>query len=267
MKKYKIGEFSKFMGVTLKTLKHYEKYEIVVPEVDDDSNYRYYSYMHGGRMLRSRCFTQLGFTVKETSEIMTQKSCESIVEVLDSKEEEHQREMLLLRLKIQRLKEIRKKYLMIRDHANGYSIENRKAYYFLKHVHDDEFITGTVWNTAEMLMELQPHVLQLAYHYKDELDKCSAKNNLGLGISKETAEKLMRIIPETMVLLEEQKCFLYYYSAPYQEGTKDIILKDAMALMQEEGWTLAGDVVVEGGYDQYIDGKRIYQCLIWIPIH
>lgn len=42
--KLKIGEFSKLMQVTVKTLRHYEQRGLLVPdEVDEWTGYRYYS--------------------------------------------------------------------------------------------------------------------------------------------------------------------------------------------------------------------------------
>jgi len=40
----KIGEFSRLCRVTVRTLRHYEEIDLLVPEiVDRDSGYRYYS--------------------------------------------------------------------------------------------------------------------------------------------------------------------------------------------------------------------------------
>ena len=46
----KIGEFSRLMQVTVKTLRHYEQKELLIPnEVDEWTGYRYYSV---GQMLK-----------------------------------------------------------------------------------------------------------------------------------------------------------------------------------------------------------------------
>ena len=43
-KQIKIGEFSRLCRVTVRTLRHYEEIELLVPEiVDRDTGYRYYS--------------------------------------------------------------------------------------------------------------------------------------------------------------------------------------------------------------------------------
>ena len=52
--KLKIGEFSKMMQVTVKTLRHYEQKGLLVPdEVDEWSRYRYYNILPAGAPLLS----------------------------------------------------------------------------------------------------------------------------------------------------------------------------------------------------------------------
>ena len=42
----KIGEFSRLMQVTVKTLRHYEQKELLIPnEVDEWTGYRYYMFL------------------------------------------------------------------------------------------------------------------------------------------------------------------------------------------------------------------------------
>lgn len=54
--KLKIGEFSRLMQVTVKTLRHYESKGLLMPdEVDKWTGYRYYTL---GQMQRLKCHTQ-----------------------------------------------------------------------------------------------------------------------------------------------------------------------------------------------------------------
>ena len=131
MKKYKISEFSKLMGVSLKTLKHYEKFNILLPDVDEESNYRYYNFYHGGKMLRSRCFTNLGFTVNETSQLMSNMRNDKIIDALDNQEAISARELELSILRLERLKQIKQRYMLFNERANTWLIKNRKDLKFV----------------------------------------------------------------------------------------------------------------------------------------
>ena len=60
--KLKIGEFSKMMQVTVKTLRHYEQKGLLLPdEVDEWTGYRYYSLVQMQKLQDIRDLQRLGF--------------------------------------------------------------------------------------------------------------------------------------------------------------------------------------------------------------
>ena len=68
--KLKIGEFSKLMQVTVKTLRHYEQKELLLPdEVDEWTGYRYYSIDQMQKLQAIRDLQRLGFTLDEIKEL------------------------------------------------------------------------------------------------------------------------------------------------------------------------------------------------------
>ena len=65
----KIGEFSKLMQVTVKTLRHYEQKRLLIPdEVDEWTGYRYYSIEQMQKLQNTRDLQRLGFSLDEIKE-------------------------------------------------------------------------------------------------------------------------------------------------------------------------------------------------------
>ena len=64
MKTYRIKEFAGNLGVTEKTLRHYEKYKIVEPSVDESNGYRSYNFRDAERILVSRRFSSMEFWLR-----------------------------------------------------------------------------------------------------------------------------------------------------------------------------------------------------------
>ncbi|MCT4612932.1 MAG: MerR family transcriptional regulator [Clostridia bacterium] len=63
---YSIGEFANKIGVTQKTLRHYEKLELIKPEyIDENTGYRYYSSKQEVNLNRILELKSYGFTLKE----------------------------------------------------------------------------------------------------------------------------------------------------------------------------------------------------------
>ena len=67
MKTYKIKEFARNIGVTEKTLRYYEKFKIVEPSVDESNGYRSYNYRDAERIVASKRFSNMEFSIKEIS--------------------------------------------------------------------------------------------------------------------------------------------------------------------------------------------------------
>ena len=93
-KKLKIGEFSRLMQVTIKTLRHYEQKELLIPEeVDEWTGYRYYSIGQMQKLTSIRQLQQLGFTLEEIKDLYDNESHVPSVEHLTKKIEETERRL------------------------------------------------------------------------------------------------------------------------------------------------------------------------------
>ena len=69
--KLKIGEFSKMMQVTVKTLRHYEQKGLLLPdEVDEWTGYRYYSLEQMQKLQSIRDLQRLSFSLDEIKDLL-----------------------------------------------------------------------------------------------------------------------------------------------------------------------------------------------------
>ena len=90
----KIGEFSRLMQVTVKTLRHYEQKRLLIPdEVDEWTGYRYYSITQMSKLNSIRQLQQLGFTLEEIKELYDDESHTPSVEQLTKKIEETEKQL------------------------------------------------------------------------------------------------------------------------------------------------------------------------------
>lgn len=95
--KLKIGEFSKLMQVTVKTLRYYEQKGLLVPdEVDEWTGYRYYSMPQMQRLNTIRGLQRLGFTLEEIKELLEDGAQRPSIELLSQKIEATEQQLQLL---------------------------------------------------------------------------------------------------------------------------------------------------------------------------
>jgi len=95
--KFKIGEFSKLNMVTVKTLRHYEEIELLVPdEIDQWTGYRYYRVDQISKMNQIIFLKKLGFTLEEIREVFDEGNQMPEIGQIKSKIEHCKQEILQL---------------------------------------------------------------------------------------------------------------------------------------------------------------------------
>ena len=110
-KQLTIGEFARLCGVTVKTLRHYEKVGLVEPViVDDFTHYRYYSPCQMQKMNAIKSLKRLGFHLDEIAEIFDEETIRPEADALDLKIAEATEQIEALRRRLRALKAIRKSY-------------------------------------------------------------------------------------------------------------------------------------------------------------
>lgn len=100
--KLKIGEFSKLMQVTVKTLRHYESKGLLKPyEVDEWTGYRFYTLDQMQRLNTIRNLQQLGFSLDDIKEMQEDDFHDPSLSALNKKiaETNHQLQLLMERRK------------------------------------------------------------------------------------------------------------------------------------------------------------------------
>lgn len=120
---FRIGEFARLNRVSVRTLRHYEKVGLFLPEqVDSETGYRYYSANQISRLNRIILLKECGFSLVEIREVL-QKDLTSaqMVEFLVSKRNQLLREIRKEQLKVARI-EARLKILREEDTDMSYDV-------------------------------------------------------------------------------------------------------------------------------------------------
>ena len=95
--KFKIGEFSKMMQVTVKTLRHYEQRGLLIPdEVDEWTGYRYYNIAQMQRLGTIRGLQRQGFSLEEIKGLIEDGSYMPSIEQLTEKIADTERQLQML---------------------------------------------------------------------------------------------------------------------------------------------------------------------------
>ncbi len=103
---FKIGEFSKLMQVTVKTLRHYEQKGLLLPdEVDEWTGYRYYGVAQMQKLNAIRDLQRLGFSLYEIKELYDDDLHTPDIQQITAKLSETEQQLQLLTARRDRLLE------------------------------------------------------------------------------------------------------------------------------------------------------------------
>ena len=107
--KFKIGEFSQFMQVTVKTLRHYEQKGLLVPdETDPWTGYRYYRLAQMQKLASIRNLQRLGFSLDEIKDLYDESEHVPSIVQIDDKIRSTEAQIAQLEMRLRRL-------LLLRD--------------------------------------------------------------------------------------------------------------------------------------------------------
>ena len=87
--KYKIGEVSKILNIPVETIRFYETKNLIHPEKDENSNYRYYDIWDMNRLLDYKKYRELEFSLNESLESIQSASLKGFTDKLQEKIDEY----------------------------------------------------------------------------------------------------------------------------------------------------------------------------------
>ncbi len=208
MKTYKIKEFARNIGVTEKTLRYYEKFKIVEPSVDESNGYRSYNYRDAERIVTSKRFSNMEFSIKEISKLLNETTIEEVTEKFRMQSQSLEEKARLLNVIAGRMRELEEELEWFRKSPNQGFLYQGKEWWFIRHVKDAEFVQDekSLSIVRKMMDALPCSVKMMRLPLEPEKN-----NNLfwGLAIEPNYAEAMGIYFQAPMEKIAAARCFYY----------------------------------------------------------
>lgn len=268
--KFKIGEFSKMMQVTVKTLRHYEQKGLLVPdEVDEWTGYRYYSTVQMQRLNTIRGLQRQGFTLEEIKELLEDGAQNPSIDQLTQKIEETERQLQLLMERRSQLLKWLDSHKQIKE-MKKLSIQSLPEIIVASHreIIPDYSALGTLcvnkigpeMQRLSCKCPLPGYCFTIEHHqeYRStdlDIEYCEQVEEMGLD-SSIIQFKQLPAIPKAL-------CMKHF--GPYERFHES--LTEAFGYMEEQGYKLTGQpriCYIDGVWNQ--DDPEQWLSIIQIPI-
>ena len=268
--KLKIGEFSKMMQVTVKTLRHYEQKGLLVPyEVDEWTGYRYYSITQMQRLNTIRGLQRQGFTLEEIKELLEDGAQTPSIEQLTQKIEETERQLQLLTERRSQLLKWMDSHKQIKT-MEKFSIQSLPEIIVASH---REVISGYSALGLLCVNKIGPEMQRLGckcpppgYCFTIEHNQEFCAENIDIEYCEQVEEMgVDSDIIQFKHLDAVPKALCMKHVGPYERFHESFT--EAFAYMEEQGYKMAGALrtsYIDGAWNQ--ENPEQWLSVIQIPI-
>ncbi len=242
--KYSIGEFASILGVTVDTLRLYEKHGILKPFKDKTTKYRYFDDLDARNLLMSRWLRSLQFSLHEVAELTKNSSVESIVKGLTGKELALEEEIRKKTLLLNRIKEIKDNFESIESDFNRCKLKKLPGIYRLKQTNGNTLLKEeNVADSVSDWMSLLPHAF---YSFRIDGDIISEEEHLwyswGLAMYEDDIKNFDLQLNDNVEYIPPKT---YISSVIFPSGEEYITRTSIgfiLDFMKENNYAIAGDI-------------------------
>ena len=268
--KLKIGEFSKMMQVTVKTLRHYEQKGLLVPdEVDEWTGYRYYNITQMQRLNTIRGLQRQGFTLEEIKELLEDGAQTPSIEQLTQKIEETERHLQLLMERRNQLLKWMDSYKQIKT-MEKFSIQSLPEIIVASH---REVIPDYAALGQLCVEKIGPEMQRLGckcpppgYCFTIEHNQEFCAENIDIEYCEQVEEMgVDSDIIQFKRLPAVEKALCMKHVGPYERFYESFT--EALTYMEEQGYKMAGSLrtsYIDGAWNQ--EDPEKWLSIIQIPI-
>ena len=244
MENYKIGQLTKTMGVSPHLLKHYEKFDLIIPTKDHETNYRYYDFGQFGRLIQSKKFRNIGFSIKDTSDLVKGIDNTKLNEMLSKHIDSLQVEIENLKLQQKLAIDLYDSSVECDERLNQWFIEMMPTRYILIQSDNKRLIEEHHSLIGEInLIDHAPITESLLYIPKSNLKTEDFSYHWCLGISQTALDFLQLAVDERFIRIDSCRVFTTYLKVkiPYTENK--VLIHAIKEIFTAYPFHCSGDIV------------------------
>lgn len=260
MRKYKIGEFSKRVGVTQEFLKHYQNNGILIPNEITEAKYRYYDQRNASTVLEIIKNKNYGFSVKEIEQVFRHRSTAEVLSLMEPKIEQMQKQLIFMEGVIEEYQKL--KQFCEETRQDQWFVKSVEAFYFLPHVDIQGFIDNP------LIYEILPVWTQWLPIVKS-CQKCPACQHAdyiwGLSVPQQAAKQIGLPVNSCVQACNGGR-FFEYHSIFFLKEKQENPIQKALLQMETLGLELVGSVFRNIlMYTEYQTDSSIEHSVLYIP--
>lgn len=274
MKKYRIGQFAKAMGVSVDFLRYYESHGLIASKQDEKNRYHYYDFSQSLSVSRILYLRSMGFSVKDIRAILLDSNRSKTIQLYHDQKRRLQESIAEAQYAVKTLTEFEQS-LRTEGSENWY-VTRLEPLYILPHTKGEEYYTDaeTLKRVAEW-RDYFPYTFDLDYwprRVKNNVESSFPVVYHGLAVACEIAEEIGLCVEPPVFRLPGGRCLEYHISSPLTSdfGPSNRLTQDkyreVFDLVRDKNFLIKGDMLVR--FITIYQEDRIYDdhSIIYLPI-
>lgn len=271
--KYTIGEFSEMIGVTVDTLRLYEKRGIIKPIKDDNNNYRYFNDLDARVLLTSRMYRSMQIPLENVADLINKGMLEDVILQIDESRRKLEDQIKKSTLLVDKMIEIEKETATInaslyhfkeKKLSGIYRLITTKKDMLLKHaVHKEEV---SAW------MNLMPYCFR-CFRIDKDLFLSNQENfdyNWGLAIFEDDMKHFDLKITENIEYIKPQTYLFSVFPSVFPDPIDDYFLQNVrdfiISYIAKNDFKVTGDIIGKLLLTQKMEHQTLSYLAVYIPI-
>lgn len=242
MKQYKIGEFSKCLGVTPDFIKYYERFDLIFPNINE-GKVKTYDFNNASKVIECMRLKNQGLSVKEIRQHGMEKSFRRLNEKLGEKMEEMKKRIEFETACINNYEKMQSWIQMHEDEKNSWTVFVLPEKVFLKHTCFDEFIMDDqVHEAMESWTKWLPVVHSCRYVQLE--DRHVQNLNWGFMVDADFLKEHNLVLNGSCKTVKSQKVFCYSCCDDEIKGL-EADLEKAFKILDQLNLEITGEIFEE----------------------
>ena len=270
MKKYRIGETSKLLGMTNDTLRFYESKGIIVPQRDEESGYRYYDSWDMNLLLDSLWFRSYGFSIAEVTEMINNDTLDDYIEKCSKQEIRLLHKIKEMKHKLRNLSEYSEELKELRDNIGIFKMKNSPELFFQERmsITNEEEVRSDSENIISEWTKHMPEINHTFIAILSDIDEDTNIKNLIWGFSlpmQEALNQKMETLPKVQYLAPK-KCIETIFQAGERGSFAECLIDQVIKPIKEMSYRVEkpplGKLIVK----IHENDELIRYFKVWVPI-
>ena len=265
---YSIGDIANLLGISLVSVRNYEKCGLLEPERNEKNNYRKYNAIDLNLIRRARFLMSYGFSLSEATQILLHESLPGLAASMKEREAALQKQLFLDYQKLTFIRQHADHLQRISVSEGSCHIEMSPSFYAFSYRHGTQILDDPRLHERVKRWNCSPFAETFLLYSQEDFEKREMIYQSGLCIEERYASALDIEIDSDVRHYPSRRCVYSIATSPFEPSLNkdDFFCAHITDWIEQQRLHIAGDVIGRVLLTGKSTGEWQHHIEFWVPI-